>query len=226
MFARDRDVVVYEPAILERVSWSAQTLFADASASLDAAGTLLTVNGVDLALLGVDAGAVVRLETLGVCEVVERVDGQRLRVSKLRGSVDDAIVPFGGGGWSGLATCVTFAPQIGVVHRTLLRALDVLPGEAPADGGPSGVDGVAPVYASQILNSAELVEPEALGALHLVLAGAAALAAPGSSLWVRAEHYRKLFAHARAAVGAAIDLDGDGQPELLRRVNAMRLTRG
>jgi len=213
--------MVYEPGLFEHVAWSAQTLFRDRDAALDAGGTLLLVSGADLPALGVGVGSVLKLAELGLCEVADASGSNQLTVSRLRAEPDGPAVPVSAGAWAGKASCGTFAPQIGAVHRTLLRALGVEPGQAPPDTDANDDT----VFASQILNGHELAEVEALGALHLILAGAAALAAPSSPMWVRAEHYRKRFHEARAVVGASIDLDGDGEPEVLRRINVMRLVR-
>lgn len=217
MFATDRDLLVLEPNLFGDVRWSAQTLLAGVAGTMSSDGLTLTMTGVNLPLRGVQAGGVALLDGLPT-EIVSLDGTTALKLSRPRGSINDAAVPVLRSTTSVTEVVIaTFRPQIGIVHEQMLRALGIEPGTATqADA----------VGESAITNPRALVRCEALGALHVIFAAASALVGEESVMWTKARMYRERFAEERRRVGAEIDLDGDGQPDAIRRVNAVRLVRG
>lgn len=212
MFATDRDLLVLEPNLFRDVGWLGQRLVQGTGS---VSGTTLTVAGVDLAALGVTAGHVVVVDGASL-EVIARLSATTLTVSRVRAEADSAVVPPAAG--TGLAVVITtFRPQIALVHRQVLRMLGVA-----AVGEGSGGE----ISEAQIVNAEDLRLVEAAGALHIVLASAAALAGPQSALGQRAEAFKRMFAAERGRVSARIDVDGDGVADAQRYLNAMQLFRG
>lgn len=214
MFATDRDLLVLEPGLLSEVAWVGQRLV---SGTGDVNGTTLTLNTQDNGLLaqGVGAGSVVRIGGNGY-EVVSVSDEDTAMVSRPRVSAEGEAI--GLTQMTGVEVEVyTFSPQIGDVHRRVLRMLGLEPaGEASEDE----------LDESAVVNAADFTRLEALGALHLVYAGASAGQGSGSPASLRAELYRARFGAERGAVIAKLDTDGDGAADVARRPGLGRLVRG
>ncbi len=208
-FATDRDLLVFEPALFRDVAWAGQTLAAASDASI--AGDTLTSASSDFIGAGVDAGHVALVGGAAL-EVIERTSATTLVVSRLRDSIDDPpLRPLPATGAA--LRIATFGPQIAIVHQQTLRLLgiDPLMPESPAE--------------TDILNPRGLARVEALGALHLILSAAAAGVSDDSPLWAKAALYRDRMLFERRTAAALIDLDGDGQPDAIRRLSASRLIR-
>lgn len=217
-FAVDRDLLALEPGLFRDVSWTAQKLVDVAGASVS--GTTLTASGADFVGAGVAAGHIALVA--GVAhEVVTRLSATQLTVSRLREEATAPAIP--PGATTGAAVVIaTFMPQIRIVHEQVMRSLGIEP--SAASGAPA-VEAGAPTEAN-VVNPGGLARLEALGALHLIYTGAAALVDAASPLWAKAEVYRARFAEERRATGAALDLDGDGIADAVRRASALRLVRG
>lgn len=227
MFAQDRDLLIHEPTLFDTVGFAAQRLVGPVTASIAAGSTLLDLDAGDMETPDVGPGEVVALSGLGTVEVVSRVTFQALAVSRLRADVNAAAVAPSESAWSGEATVWTFAPQIALVHRSLLAAMGIEEGEAPGEGAEPTGGGHGPVfYASQLVDTHPWRHAEALGALHLVYAAASVNKTTDDPLWHAAERYRVAFAGARETLKARIDTDGDGEAELIRSMNTHQLTRG
>ncbi|MEM8834263.1 MAG: hypothetical protein AAGD00_00450 [Planctomycetota bacterium] len=214
MFARDRDLLVYEPALFNELSWAGQRLLDGVTAGIS--GTTLTLLDGDLALAGIDVGHVLLVDGVAM-EVLEVISATAALVSRVRAeSSDTPTSPFGAA--SDLSVrCTTFLPQIALVHEQLMRALGVDVGAtSTVHGRPN---------ASQITNGRDFVRAESLGALHVVMTAAAAIAGEDGRWWSKARLYRERFRDERARVSAEIDLDGDGTPDATRRFNTMQLAR-
>jgi hypothetical protein len=144
-------------------------------------------------------------------EVTAVTSGTGLEVSRLRASVDDAVLPPGDG--SGVSfTLVSFAPQLAIVHRQLLGMLGLDRPDGPGE--------------EVVVDASTLAHAEALGALHLVYAAASALSGPSSALGARAAMYADMFSRARQTLAVGLDLDGDGVVDATRRPALMQLVRG
>ncbi len=203
MFAKDRDLLVLEPGLFGEVNWVGQRLVAGTGT---VSGTTLTLTQADAGLddAGVGAGHVVLIGGTGY-EVLARLSATEMTVSRLRADEGDA--PIAPAPVTGATVSVfTFAPQIGEVHRRTLRML--------------GVESAA-----EIVNGAALSMLEALGALHLVYAGASAHAGPSSPAGQRADWYRQRYEAERRRVVAEVDVNGDGAAEVARRPGVGRWVR-
>lgn len=214
MFATDRDLLVLEPRLFFDIAWTAQKRIDATGGSIDAAGTTLTLAGVDFAAQGVGPGSVV-LAAGAPLEVIARVSPTQLSVSRLREGASASAVPATPG--SALKIVVqTFAPQLALVHDQVLRMLGIEPGAPAAPGTPTE---------AAITNPRSLALLEALGALHLIFAAAAALVGPDSPHWIKAQMYRQRMATERQRARAELDLDADGLPDAARRPSVLLLSR-
>jgi len=220
MFAADRDLLVHEPDLFSRVRFAAQSVLGPVDGVLDAGGTTLLLSTGDALAAGVGAGSVAVLSGLGAVEVTEVLGAQTLIVSRLRDSVAGAAVSPSPEAWSGVVSVSTFRPQIGLVHRSLLCALGVREGVAPAE--PS----LGEVYESQLVDLGGWRRAEALGALHLVLSAAAVSKRADDPLWRSAARFGEAFERARDGLVARIDVDGDGEANAARAMSSRRLRRG
>lgn len=220
-FAVDRDLLVLEPSLFRDVAWAGQTLASAADAAI--AGTTLTSASSDFEAAGVDAGHVAVVGGTSL-EVLERLGATTLRVSLLReGDAGPALPPAAVSGAP--LVIATFGPQLRAAHEELMRSLGIEPGADPEAEPDPGVGAGAPTEAS-IVNPRALARAEALGAMRLILAGAAATTGEGSTLWVKSEHYRERLMAERRRVRALVDLDGDGAADATRRIDASQFVRG
>lgn len=213
MFATDRDLLVVEPGLLSEVAWVGQRLVSGVGS---VSGTTLTLSAQDHGMLaqGVGAGSIVRIAGNGY-EVVGVTGEDAAEVSRLRAS--SAGPPIGLTAMTDQSVEVfTFAPQIMDAHRRVLRMLGLEPAGEAAEGE---------LDKSAVMNPAALVRLEALGALHLIYAGASAGQGTESPASVRAALFRARFAGERGAVIAKIDTDGDGAADAARRPGVGRFVR-
>lgn len=205
-FATDRDLIVLEPGLHNDVAWTAQRLVSVNDASIT--NNALTTSKADFEQSGVDAGhiAVIAGVTL---EVVERLGPGTLLVSMVRADASGEALPTLPS-LSGTLTIHTFAPQIELTHRELLRRAGVAPAGEPNDTGA--------ISEEMIIGGASLRSVEALGALRLVFSSAAAR--PDDRAWRKAEMYRARFERAARRARIEIDRDGDGDVDEARRIGA------
>lgn len=214
VFASDRDLLVYEPRLFLETGWLGQVVFRESGV---VASGVAAVAGFDFAASGVSAGSVVSYGSASY-EVAQVLGLGQLGLSRLRGSVTDAVIPTPAMA-SGELECFTFRPQMAVVHGQILRMLGVEPEDARE--GALGE--------SAVVNPGALTRLECLGTLHLVYSAASAASAAGSSGLGYAERallYRERFSAERGRVTALIDLDGDGEAEAVRRPGVSHLVRG
>jgi hypothetical protein len=210
--ATDRDLVINEPSLFEDVAWLGQRL-ADQTCSIS--GTTLTLAFPVAETHDLGDGHVVSIAGSSL-EVVERLSASALVVSLIRGSKSDPPLPPPARVPGTRVQIVTFAPQLGVVHSRLLRALGI--DDLDADALPS----------SALLNPEVLRSAESLDALALIYNGAAgvlALRSADSPLWAKAEHYSARAADERRSIVAKLDVDGDGRVDVVRRLSMFRFTR-
>lgn len=208
MFANDRDLYVLEPGLHRDVAWNSQRLIIATGTLVGTTLTILTGSFIDA---GVSVGHVLIFD--GVPMEVLSVDGSSsVTVSLIRGDVSGAAI--GGVGASNrLVEVFSYEPQLGLVHRQVLTMIGL-------DVDSEGFD------ESVVTNPGALVRLEALGALHLIYAGAGASGAGGLKFEQRAKMYKERFGSERERVVAMIDLDGDGIAESKRRPNSFVLSRG
>lgn len=213
MFATDRDLLIVEPHLFRDVLWAGQRLL-KATGSVTA--SILTLSSADTsaALANITQGHVAVVDGAAY-EVLERTGELTLLISRLRSSVLDPQIPVPD--LSGKPVHVsTFAPQIAMVHRQMLRMLGIEPEGSSIPGA---------VGEAAITNPRDLAPMQAFGALHIILAAAAATTGPQSPLGIRASFYRTLYSQERGRVVCTLDLDGDGAPETTRRMNTAILDR-
>lgn len=213
MFVTDRGLLVLEPSLFRDVVWVGQRLVSGVGA---VSGTTLAFTSQDV---GLDAAGLTEGHVVTVAgapyEVIERLSATSATISRLRASKGDAPLPPSPATGQPIAV-VSFRPQIAMIHAQVLRMLGIEPGDGASGAGPNESD---------IKNPEALERVEALGAIHLIFAAAAALSPPNSSLWARAEMYRQRFACERQRAAARIDLNGDGQPDATRRLNFIQFFR-
>ncbi len=212
-FASDRDLLILEPGLFREVMWTGQRLV---SGTGTASGTALTMSAQDVSFDSADVGQG-HVTVIGGTpyEVLARVSGTVLTISRVRNDVDDPAIAVSGA--TAVAVLVaTFGPQIATVHRQVLRMLGIEPDIEPVEGA---------VGESSVLNRSEFARLEALGALHLVYSAASSALGPETPLGRKAEFYRARFASERQRAVALIDTDGDGQVDATRRLNVMQFVR-
>lgn len=210
-FATDRDLVVLEPNLFRDIAWSGQRRLSATDAAT--VGNTLTSASSDFQAAGVTAGHIATLDSTTI-EIISRDSSTQLTVSMLRD--DPADPPLAPPAVTAAALDITtFGPQIAHVHDQLLRALGIEPTDPAASPGPS-----------DITNPAAIARLEALGALHLIFAAAAALATDQDRLWIKAQLHRDRFIALRNRLRVGVDLDGDGQPDAIRQLNTIQFLRG
>ncbi len=210
-FATDRDLPAIEPNVFRDLAWLGQRLISGVG---DVSGTTLTLTSFDHDFVNanIDSGAVVLIA--GVAhEVLSRTDATNTEVSKIRGSKADPAIPPDAG--VGLEILVyTFAPQLEMVHREVLRLAGIEPADEQASPGKA-----------DIVNPEALIPLEAFGALHLAYSAGGALSGRDSHLASRAAMYMGLVGRERARVKVELDLDHDGVADTTRRLNVVQLLR-
>lgn len=214
MFARDRDLLVYEPRLFLETGWLGQLVFRESGLVTGGVGF---VSGFDFAAAGVGVGSVVSYGGASY-EVAQLVGAGQIGLSRLRASAADPVVTPPALA-SGELECFTYRPQMSVVHGQILRMLGIEPEDT--DEGA--------LTSEAVVNPGAFVRLECLGTLHLIYSAAAAASSAGSAGLGYAERslmYRERFSAERGRVTAMIDLDGDGEAESVRRPGVSHLTRG
>lgn len=214
MFATDRDLLVLEPGLLGSVAWVGQRLVSGVGS---VSGTTLSMGSQDNGFVaqGVGAGSVVSIGGVGY-EVIAVVSESVATVSRLRDSAGGPAVALADVTGADVSV-FTFGPQISDAHRRVVRMLGL---------EPAGEAGEGELDETAVVNPAALARLEALGALHVVYAGASAGQGAGSPAGVRAALYRERFAAERGSVVVKLDTDGDGIADAERRPGLSRLVRG
>lgn len=202
-FARDRDLIVFEPTLFRDVAWAGQRLVVSDGVSIS--GTTLSAPGVDFEAAGVEAGHVALVDDLPL-EVVDQLSATELMVSRLRDRVDSPPVSPAPVSDAKLVVA-TFRPQIEATHELLMRSA----GLAPSD--------------PMVVNGRDVARVEALGALHTILSAAAPATQDGAPMWDKARLYGDRFRAEWARTAIKIDLDDDGEADALRRIGAARFRR-
>ncbi|TVQ34449.1 MAG: hypothetical protein EA376_00130 [Phycisphaeraceae bacterium] len=202
-FARDRDLIVFEPTLFRDVAWAGQRLVVGDGVSIS--GTTLSAPGDNFEAAGVEAGHVALVDELPL-EVVDRLSATELMVSRLRDRLD--APPVAPGAMSDAKLVIaSFRPQIESMHELLMRSA----GLAPSD--------------PMVVNERDVARVEALGALHTILSAAAPATQEGTPMWDKARLYADRFRAERGRLVIEIDLDDDGEADALRRIGAARFRR-
>ena len=215
MFATDRDLLVLEPRLLREVAWVGQRVYAIASVAVDAGGTGVTDGAGPFESFGTGVGSVLLLDDLAV-EVIDVPGPTQATISLIRAARDGAPIPASSLGATAKMDVYTFGPQIGMVHRQVLRGLGLEPGATEAGGAPAE---------DRVMNVEAMADLEALGALHLIYAAATPLASEANAIAAKAAAYLERFRAARLGIVAEIDVDGDGVADATRSIGAFQLVR-
>jgi hypothetical protein len=211
-FATDRDLLALEPTLFRDITWTSQRLV---SGTARIESSVLKFDFIEGACDtgGVGEGGVVLVATTAY-EVLEVLAADEVRISILRPSETGEQIPMPDLTVSTATSIHTFAPQLEIVHRQVLRMLGIEPGES------------ATPTESDITNPAAIRRLESLGALHLIYSAAGALTPATSALNTRAELYRQRFNDERQRISIGLDLNADGQPDVIRKLNVVQFVRG
>lgn len=212
MFAKDRDLLILEPALFRDLAWAGQRLVKGV-ATID--GNSLTFDERDLPcdLASVSPGHVVTVAGVGY-EIVEVLGDALLTISRVRtADSDDWLLPTPATAQP--AYVATFDPQLRIAHAQILRMLDLAPGPTDASAPGEGA----------ITNPRNLTLLESLATLHLIYSAAAAVAGADSPADRRASRYRARFNDERARTTILLDLDNDGLADASRSLGSFSLRR-
>lgn len=209
-FAKDIDLLHWEPTIFRDAAFVSQTLVA-ATGSLS--GTQFTLpdslfGGAEI----VDAEVICLGGAIDGCFPIVSIDSPtQLTLSVLydkfgadpptagRVGPDADDIPF---------AIRTFWPQRAVVTELLLQLLELSPGQFDA-----------------VLNPQALRRACTLGALQMIYSAMSAVSADATALRVRAELYERLYRRALRVARVELDLDGDGEADARRALNVLPLVR-
>ncbi len=215
MFCVDTDLLHWEPGIFRDAIFASQQLIAGTG---DLAGTEFTISGGSLIDSHVEANQLIVLSgsIAGSYPIVSVNSAVQLTLSVLY----DGLLPETGeavaspvGTAAGLGFVVrTFWPQRLVVSDMLLRAACL------------DLDDRAAAIA-KIVNPQVLRRPCTLGALQMIYSALAAAAAEPASYSIRADLYERLYRRALEQVRLELDLNGDGRPDVVRRLNVIEMVR-
>lgn len=204
-FARDRDLAVLEPSLYRDVSWQTQTLVAGFGNVVETTLELVS-SDVDFAASQLQAGMIAVINSVAY-EITAYVDYNLLAVSKLRVAAGEPAIP--------LATANnqpfvvrTLRPQIVWAHAQFMAMAGLLAGEE-----------------NKIMNKADAMRLEAIGALALVYSAAGAMEPAAGVRASRAAFYRKRFAEERGRTVLLLDHDGDGRVDEQRLLHVGRMMR-
>lgn len=209
MFTTDRDLLVLEPNLFRDLAWAGQTLL---SGTANYSGAVLEITSdQSLEDQGVAPGHVITVDGVSY-EITEVLGASEAWISVLRASVEDPPIsapklidrP---------AYISTFAPQIAIAHRQVLRLIGIEP-DVTLPGAPTQAG---------IRNPREVARLVALGALHLIYGAASAGGQP--AMLQRSIMYRERFFEEAARIAVLLDLNNDGQPDATRRLGVANLAR-
>lgn len=210
MFAEDRDLLVLEPRLFLEIGFLSQTL---GTGMGTLAGGVVTATGLDFVARGVSPGHVLVFGEVSL-EVMEVISPTTARVSMIRGDIGAPEVAPADIATSTQIAVRTFAPQLHEVGSLLLVLAGA--GTRLGEGVPT---------AASVTNAESLRRVTSLGALQRIYEAAASLVADDHPYVRKSEQYRRAFNAERSSAVVDLDLDGDGVPEVRRRLSAVRFVR-
>ncbi len=209
-FATDRSLLILEPNLFVDITPAALQLLHLTDATV--AGTTLSTLQGNLITASITPGQVILLNN-APAEIIEILSANTATVSRLRMSVDDDPIP-PLSGMSITAVVYSFNPQIETAHQLLMSAFTVR-----SQGVADQVD------TTHITNQAEVERVEALGALHVIYAGASLLLQDNPIVQLKADLYKDRYQMAREQLVLLLDSDEDGEPDASRNVNTATWSR-
>lgn len=220
MTTTDRDLLILEPRLFNDLGFLSQRLFRSTTASIDAAGAVITdttASPFDTPSLA--PGHILLINAHTPVELLSITSPSQAAISRIRAAANDPAIPAPDlAGPVASLDCFTFAPQIALIRAQLLRTLGLIPGPTTDPHADLGED--------RITDTCALDHATTLGALHAIYTAASPLIADPSATTTKALSYHHRFAAARRALTAPIDLDGDGLPDTTRRASTITLIRG
>ncbi len=211
MFTTDVDLLRRAPRIFLDCAGEATDVIAASDGALS--GTTLASASSDFATAEIDAGSVIIVAEEPL-EVVSRQSATALTISRPRASDEaDSIAP--GDASEQSITIRSFARLRDQVESVTLRSLGV--GEAFA--------GVT-IEPQMILNPAGLTEYLAARSVAMAYARASSAEPTDAALTMLAQHTAREAESLRQGLMIRLDLDGDGEPDVARRLGVISLRRG
>jgi hypothetical protein len=213
-FCTDVDLLHWEPDVLRDAAFASQTLLAG-TGSLT--GTSFTIPSGSFADAHVSSDNVIVLagEINGCFPIVSVTSATQLTISVLYDQLTEPqeAEPSPIGTVPSIPFVIrTFWPQRAIVSEMLQQAAGAgvaRLGEAPA----------------QIIDNVALRRPCALGTLHMIYSALAAAASEPEAYRVRADLYERHFRRALRCSFVELDLDGDGEGDVVRALNVLDLRR-
>lgn len=217
IFCTDLDLLHWEPNVLRDAAFASQTLI---SGTGDLSGTDFSIAAGSFVTAKVARDQVIAIGAPinGCFPITEVKTATSLSVSilydELINEEEDTRTFAGAASATGVTYAVrTFWPQRVIVSEMLAQAAGV---------GQSR-DGEAP---ASILDPTSLRRACALGTLQMIYSALAAAADEDEPHYaIRAELYERLFRRAMRSARVAIDLDADGQADVIRALNVLDLRR-
>lgn len=210
-YCTDIDLLDYEPTIFKDAAIACQTISAGT-------GTLQGVNFTRVSGSFIDdnvkGGCVLTLtaEAGGSFPVVNLVNATQLRVS----ANDEAFIEDGAASPAGNASnqpfvVRTFYPQRKMITEMINNAAGIGVGTALPE--------------AMLLSNPALKRACVLGTFHVIYNAIRAMNAENESLVNRAEFYRVQFLRALRRLTVEIDVDDDGECDVIRHLGSLRLQR-
>lgn len=214
-FCTDRDLLSVEPAMFLGGGSPARELVRGDDGLLS--GTTFSSAGGDFVSAGIKSGMVLTVYAATpaegfALEIVSVDSPTALTVSVLRAGADDeAIAPPSGIG-CGKFFVRTFDVQIARVSDALAEKLRRV---CEATG----------ISAGRFADSAQLAATACYGVLADCYTARSTGSEAADANWIKARHYRELFASAQLRLRLAVDIDGDGFAEQTRTLGNVQLRR-
>jgi hypothetical protein len=217
IFCTDLDLLHWEPNILRDAAFASQTLI---SRTGDLAGTDFTIAAGSFVTAKVARDQVIVIDApINGCFPITAINtATSLSLSILYDALideeNDTRTAAGTTSATGVPYAVrTFWPQRVIVSELLSQAA----------GAGQSRDGEAP---AAILDPTSLRRACALGTLQMIYSALAAAADEDEPHYaIRAELYERLFRRAMRSARVAIDLDADGEADVIRALNVLELRR-
>jgi len=216
LFSNDVDLAIYEPQVFAALHLRSQVVCAGTDGLV--MGTQFSAALVDFTACRVAPGNVLRLESAdgtvaGGYEIAEVVDSGSLRITVMRTSADDPLVPVGG--MSGLRwRIVRYDLQAQETMRRISAVLGLRPGCAGADYG-----------VENITNPEALRQASVFGTLALIFEAMYVGEDGQAVLREKADRYSRQFARALESLKVLVDVSGDGTPDCAIRGGQVLLKR-